>query len=301
MVERNKGVEFDVSWLDGVDINSSEVDAYAAEICATPVTNTQDWLLKALTLTDLTSLGSNDTPDMIERLCSKAVSPLPSSTLSKVGVERVSTAAVCVYPVMVETALNTLTNLQQPHFNIASVAAGFPSGQYPLHTRVAEVQYAVVSGATEIDIVINRTKVLTGDWKGLYDEVSALKAACGKSAHMKTILATGELGSLSNVYKASMVAMMAGSDFIKTSTGKETVNATLPVGITMIKAIKQYHNKTGYKVGLKPAGGIKKSGDAFNWMTLMEKELGAEYLTPHLFRIGASSLLADIENQLSQL
>lgn len=180
---------------------------------------------------------------------------------------------------------------------VASVAAGFPSGQTPLETKLAEIKLAVQYGAREIDIVISRSLVLSGQWEGLYEEIRQCREACGE-AHMKTILATGELGSLANVYKASMIAMMAGSDFIKTSTGKEVENATLPVGVVMMRAIKEFYWQTGFKVGFKPAGGIRTAKEAITWLMLVKEELGVEWLKPELFRLGASSLLEDIEKQI---
>uniref|UniRef100_A0A3Q1CMC5 deoxyribose-phosphate aldolase n=1 Tax=Amphiprion ocellaris TaxID=80972 RepID=A0A3Q1CMC5_AMPOC len=167
----------------------------------------------------------------------------------------------------------------------------------PLETRLQEVRMAVADGAAEIDIVINRTLALTGQWEAMYDEIRQFREACG-DAHMKTILAIGELGTFTNVYKASMVAMMAGSDFIKTSTGKEAVNATYPVAIVMMRAIRDYFLYTGYKVGFKPAGGIRTAQESLVWLNLVKEELGNDWLCPHLFRLGASSLLADIERQV---
>ncbi|XP_013924433.1 PREDICTED: deoxyribose-phosphate aldolase [Thamnophis sirtalis] len=208
----------------------------------------------------------------------------------------ITTAAVCVYPARVADAVKALksASCQIP---VASVAAGFPAGQTPLKTRLEEIQLAIEDGAKEIDIVINRTLVLTGQWEDLYEEIRQFRKACG-DIHMKTILGTGELGSLTNIYKASLVAMMAGSDFIKTSTGKEAVNATFPVGLVMVRAVRDYYWKTGYKVGFKPAGGIRKAKEALIWLSLMKEELGEEWLKPELFRLGASTLLGDIEKQI---
>lgn len=207
-----------------------------------------------------------------------------------------TTGAVCVYPSRVPDAVRVLKRLGS-RLPVAAVATGFPSGQFSLTTRLAEVRDAVKMGAGEIDIVINREAALKGDWETVYEEVKAMREACGE-AHMKTILATGELGSLTNVYKASIVCMMAGADFIKTSTGKEGVNAILPVGIVMCRAIREYFQKTGFKVGFKPAGGIRTAKDATLWLILMKEELGVEWTKPNLFRLGASSLLLDIERQL---
>jgi deoxyribose-phosphate aldolase len=201
---------------------------------------------------------------------------------------------VCVYPAMVPHAVKALRGSGIP---VASVATGFPAGLTPLPMRLAEIRWAVEQGAREIDIVIFREQVLTQNWSALYDEVAAMREACG-DAHLKAILATGDLKTLRNVYKASMVAMQAGADFIKTSTGKEEVNATLPVSLTMVRALRDYGELTGHKVGFKPAGGLRTAKDAMNWLILMKEELGRRWLEPDLFRIGASSLLADIERQL---
>jgi deoxyribose-phosphate aldolase len=209
--------------------------------------------------------------------------------------ENITVGAVCVYPSRVRDAVEALQGTNIP---VASVATGFPAGQTPLPQRIAEIEQAIESGASEIDIVITRTHVLTGNWSALYDEIKQFRKTCGDSAHMKTILATGDLGTLKQVYQASMVAMMAGSDFIKTSTGKESVNATLEFGLVMTRAIREYRQRTGYKVGFKPAGGISKAKQVLVWQALMKEELGVEWLMPDLFRFGASSLLADIERQL---
>jgi len=195
---------------------------------------------------------------------------------------------------MVPTAVSALEGTNIP---VAAVAAGFPHGLSPLKQRLAEIRASVDAGAKEIDIVITRGHVLTGNWHALYDEVKAFREACG-DAHLKSILATGELATMRNVAKASMVAMMAGSDFIKTSTGKESVNANLNVTMVMIRMIRAFEEQTGYKVGYKPAGGIATAKDVMNYQFIMKEELGNDWLQPDLFRIGASSLLADIERQL---
>lgn len=258
------------------------------------------WLLRAVTCIDLTTLSGDDTFSNVHRLCSKAANPIRQDILEGLGIDKgvVTTGAVCVYPARVADcvkAFGTL-GLEKP-IPIAAVATGFPTGQYGLSSRLDEIKYAVENGASEIDVVINRAAALTGDWETVYSEVCDMKKACGK-AHLKTILATGELGTLQNVYRASMVCMMAGADFIKTSTGKEGVNAILPVGIVMARAIWDYYLDTGIKVGFKPAGGIRTAKDALSWQFLMKEELGDEWLQPDLFRIGASGLLGDIERQL---
>ncbi len=233
----------------------------------------------------------------VDRLCKKAADPVRHDLAEQLGVTgAITTGAVCVYPNMVAHAVRSLgpgTRVQ-----IASVATGFPAGQTPLETRLAEIRQAVKDGATEIDIVINRAAALRGDWQVVYDEVRLMREACG-DAHMKSILAVGELDTYKNVYRASLVCMMAGSDFIKTSTGKETkFNATLPVSLVMCRAIRDYYTRTGHKVGFKPAGGIRSAKDLLAYMALMYEELGEEWTRPHLFRVGASALLPDIERQL---
>jgi deoxyribose-phosphate aldolase len=255
------------------------------------------WLLNAIACIDLTTLSGDDTSDRVRRLCAKARRPLSDEIVMGLGLAVMpQVGAVCVYPTMVASAVKALEGSGVP---VASVATGFPAGLVPLDLRLAEIRYAVDQGAQEIDIVITRAHVLGGDWAALYDEVAAMRAACG-AAHLKAILATGDLVTLSNVYAASQVAMQAGADFIKTSTGKEGVNATLPVGLTMCRAIRDYRAATGHIVGFKPAGGMKSAKDAVNWQVLMREELGRDWLRPDLFRLGASSMLADIERQLSQ-
>ncbi len=254
------------------------------------------WLLNAIACMDLTTLAGDDTPDRVRRLCDKARHPLSDEIVAGLGLDHMpQTGAVCVYPTMVAPAVQALDGSDIP---VASVATGFPAGLMPLDLRLAEIRYAVDQGAQEIDIVITRAHVLGGDWSALHDEVAAMREACG-DAHLKAILATGDLVTLTNVYAASIVAMQAGADFIKTSTGKEGVNATLPVGLTMCRAIRDYRAATGHIVGFKPAGGMKTAKDALNWQVLMREELGRDWLRPSLFRLGASSMLGDIERQLS--
>ena len=233
------------------------------------------------------------------RLCLKAAHPVGKDILKSMEMENegISVGAVCVYPNRVADCVKYLKAANRPDIPVASVATGFPTGQVPLKTRLEEIKLAVADGAKEIDIVINRQYALDGNWRGVYDEVCLMREACGE-AHMKTILATGELGSMVNIYKASMVCMMAGADFIKTSTGKEGVNAILPVALVMVRAIREYFQRTGQKVGFKPAGGIRSAKDACTWLSLMKEELGDEWLSSHLFRLGASALLIDIERQL---
>jgi deoxyribose-phosphate aldolase len=254
------------------------------------------WLLKAVTLIDLTTLSGDDTPGRVQRLCAKARRPVRRDLLEAMEVdpERVRVAAVCVYHELVETAVRALEGSGIP---VAAVSAGFPHGLNPLPQRIQEIRASVDAGAREIDIVITRRHVLTGNWEALYDEVRTFREACG-DAHLKTILATGELATLRNTARASLVCMMAGADFVKTSTGKESVNATLPVGLTMARAVRAYAERTGYAVGFKPAGGIRTAKEALLWLFLMKEELGVGWLQPELFRFGASSLLGDIERQI---
>ncbi|KAL6460069.1 hypothetical protein MHYP_G00318280 [Metynnis hypsauchen] len=301
MSTRNPGMDLDLEWVSKVRINTQAVLKRAQQVQGCKVAKKQwqaAWLLKAVTCIDLTTLSGDDTPSNVHRLCMKAIQPVRHDLLKSMDMhdKGITTAAVCVYPSRVADAVKSLkaANCSIP---VASVATGFPAGQTPLKTRLEEVRMAVEDGATEIDIVINRTLALTGQWAALYDEVRQFREACGH-AHMKTILAVGELGTFTNVYKASLVSMMAGSDFIKTSTGKESVNATYPVAIVMVRAIRDYYLRTSQKVGFKPAGGIRTAQEAVVWLALMKEELGNEWLSPHLFRLGASSLLADIERQI---
>ena len=297
---RNPGVPLDLDWFVDARINPSAVERRTASLPKRRSVKKDwqaAWLLRAITCIDLTTLAGDDTPGRVRRLCAKAKQPLRPDMLAALDLdgEKITVGAVCVYPSRVRDAVEALQGTNIP---VASVATGFPAGQTPLPQRVAEIEQAVEAGAKEIDIVITRTHVLTGNWYALYDEIKLFRETCGDSAHMKTILATGDLGTLKQVYQASMVAMMAGSDFIKTSTGKESVNATLEFGLVMTRAIREYRERTGYIVGFKPAGGIGKAKQVLTWQALMKEELGVEWLMPDLFRIGASSLLTDIERQL---
>ena len=254
------------------------------------------WLLRAITLMDLTTLNSDDTPGRVERLCAKARHPLTQDILDGYDINelRIVPAAVCVYHSFVPTAVKALEGSGIP---VAAVSTAFPHGLAPVDTKIREIEESVAAGAKEIDIVIERQMVLTGDWQGLYDQIRAFRKACG-DAHIKTILGTGELATLNNVAKASLVCMLAGADFIKTSTGKEKVNATLPTSLAMIRMIRWFADETGIEIGYKPAGGIGSAKTALDYMALMKEELGTHWLQPHLFRFGASSLLTDIERQL---
>lgn len=298
-LERNPGMPYTPELFNGLRINRSAVERRAATIAkrrSVKKDHQAAWLFKVITCMDLTTLAGDDTPGKVKRLCQKARQPVRKDILKGLGMEtmNIRTGAVCVYHNMIETAVNELKGSGIP---VAAVSTGFPAGQISLPLKLAQIKASVEAGATEIDIVISRAKVLTGDWKGLYDEVRAYREACG-DAHIKTILATGELATLTNVAKASWVCMMAGADFIKTSTGKESVNATLPFSLVMVRAIREYHRLTGYKVGYKPAGGISKAKDAIAYLILIKEELGNDWLDPKLFRFGASSLLGDVERQL---
>ena len=297
--ERNPGIPLDLGWVEAVRVNRSAVERRAATLPARRTVKQQwqaAWLLRAITLLDLTTLAGDDTPGTVRRLCAKARQPVRPDLLAALGVAHLPlrVAAVCVYPSLVPVAREALAGSGIP---VAAVAAGFPSGQMPRETRVREIEWAVAQGAEEIDVVIARALVLTGRWRELYEEVRAFREACGP-AHLKVILATGELGTLRNVARAALIAMMAGADFVKTSTGKEAVNATLPVGLAMVRAVRAYAERTGYRVGFKPAGGIRSAKSALDWMILVKEELGVEWLRPALFRLGASTLLTDIERQL---
>jgi deoxyribose-phosphate aldolase len=297
---RNPGIPLDLSWVHEAHINRSAVER-RADTLTTRRTVKKDWqaawLLRAVTCVDLTTLSGDDTPGNVRRLCAKALQPVRQDLLEGLGMagKGIHVAAVCVYHSRVADAVAALKGSGIP---VAAVSTGFPAGQSPFKQRLAEIGESIAAGASEIDIVIAREHVLTGNWKALYDEVKQFREACGE-AHMKTILATGELGTLRNVYQASLVCMMAGADFIKTSTGKEAVNATLPVSLVMTRAIRAYQERTGYKVGFKPAGGIRTAKQAMSWLILMKEELGNEWMKPALFRFGASGLLNDIERQLS--
>lgn len=294
----NPGTDLHPDWFEGIRINTPAVERRAATLPARRSLKKDHqaaWLLNAVRCIDLTTLAGDDTPDRVARLCAKARQPIAADLLEAVGVTGLTTGAVCVYPTMVAPAKRALGNSGIP---VASVATGFPAGLMPLDLRLAEIRYAVDQGADEIDIVITRAHVLQGNWAALYDELRAMREACG-AARMKAILATGDLKSLENVAKASHVAMQAGSDWIKTSTGKEGVNATLSVSLVMVRTIRDFHARTGIKVGFKPAGGLRTAKDAISWQVLMAEELGRDWLAPDLFRIGASSLLGDIERQIS--
>ncbi len=294
---RNPGMALNLGWVRAATANSSAIERRAATLPGRRSVKKDwqaAWLCRAVTCIDLTTLSGDDTPGRVRRLCAKAARPVRRDILDAMGMAPITTGAVCVYHEMVETAVAALEGTGIP---VAAVSTGFPAGLSPFGLRLAEIGESVAAGAREIDIVISRRHVLTGNWQALYDEMRAFRDACGP-AHVKAILATGELGTLRNVARASLVCMMAGADFIKTSTGKEPVNATLPVTLTMIRAIRAYEAASGCRVGYKPAGGISKAKDALSYLALIKDELGDAWLRPELFRFGASSLLGDIERQL---
>jgi len=296
---RNPGTPLELDWVLEQRVNRSAAERRAATLGTRRTVKKEwqaAWLLRAVTLMDLTTLAGDDTPGYVRRLCAKARQPVRPDLLEALGAADlpIRTAAVCVYHEMVPAAVEALRGTEIP---VAAVSTGFPAGLSPFRQRVEEIRASVEAGAREIDVVITRAHVLTGAWEALYDEVRAFREACG-DAHVKTIIATGELSTLTNVARASWVCMMAGADFIKTSTGKEPVNATLPVGLVMARAVRGYGERTGHAVGFKPAGGIRTAKQSLEWMSMMKEELGTRWLRPDLFRFGASSLLGDIERQL---
>lgn len=298
-LDRNPGVPLDLDWVYGTRINRSAVERRATTLVTRRTVKKQwqaAWLLRAITCIDLTTLSGDDTPGNVLRLCAKARRPVRQDILEELGAQSlgITVGAVCVYHNLVPVAVRALEGSSIP---VAAVSTGFPAGQISFEQKLDEIHASVEAEAKEIDIVISRAHVLTGNWRALYDEVRAFREACG-DAHMKSILATGELAALRNVYQAGIVCMMAGSDFIKTSTGKEATNATLPVSTVMVRSIREYLDRTGYRVGFKPAGGIRTARQAVDWLILMKEELGTDWTRPELFRIGASSLLTDIERQL---
>ncbi len=298
-MKRNPGMELDLDWVNSLPVNRSAVERRAKSLQGRRTVKKQwqaAWLLKAVLCIDLTTLSGDDTPGRVLRLCAKSKNPIRPDILAGLGMagRNVHTGAVCVYHNMIGPALDALAGSP---IAVAAVSTGFPAGQTPIDLKIMEIEKSVAAGASEIDIVISREHALCGNWAALYDEVKTYRAACG-DAHIKTILATGELKTLRNVAKASMVCMMAGADFIKTSTGKEAINATLPVSLVMVRMIREYLQRTGFAVGYKPAGGIGTAKDVLGYLFLIKEELGRRWLEPDLLRFGASSLLGDIERQL---
>ena len=296
---RNKGLALNLDWIDSVQMNRSAIERRCSTMTKRRSIKKDwqaAWLLKSLSCIDLTTLSSDDTPERVRRLCAKARQPLRPELVASLGLKglKPQVAAVCVYHSFVKTAVKALQKSEIP---VAAVSTGFPHGLNPLPRRIEEIRDSIDAGAKEIDIVITRAHVFSKNWQALYDEISAFREASG-TAHLKTILGTGELGTFRNVAKASLVCMMAGADFIKTSTGKEGVNATLTVSLVMLRMIREYLENTGYSVGFKPAGGIRTARQSLEWLIMMKEELGREWMEPNLFRFGASGLLTDIERQL---
>jgi deoxyribose-phosphate aldolase len=296
---QNRGIPLDLEWVQNVRVNTSAVERRAQSHVARRTVKKDwqaAWLLRAISCMDLTTLSGDDTDERVRRLCAKAKHPIQQELVEKLGIEKlhVKVAAVCVYHTFIETALNAL---EGSGIHVAAVSTGFPAGLSPLAERVAEIRRSVEAGAHEIDVVITRAHVFGGRWQALYDEIAAFKQACGTS-HMKVILGSGDLLTLRNVARASVVAMMAGADFIKTSTGKEPTNATLPVTLVMLRAIREYAQQTGMAVGFKPAGGIRTAKQSLDWLAMIKEELGTSWLRAEMFRFGASGLLGDIERQL---
>jgi deoxyribose-phosphate aldolase len=296
---RNPGLAFDADAVDSLTVNRSAAERRVATLPNRRTVKKEwqaAWLLKAVQCIDLTTLSGDDTPGRVHRLCAKAMRPVRQDLLDALGVGdiKLTTGAVCVYHNMVEAAVRDLDGTDIP---VAAVSTGFPAGLSPLPLRIKEIEYSVAAGAKEIDIVIDRGLILGGHYRAVYDEMKAFREACGP-AHVKAIIGAGDLGTLTNVAKASMACMMAGADFIKTSTGKEPVNATTAFALVMCRMIRAYHEMTGYRIGFKPAGGISQAKDALAYQFVMKEELGLPWLQPDLFRLGASSLLTDIERQL---
>jgi len=295
----NRGIPLNLDWLQQVRVNTSAVERRAQSHVARRTVKKDwqaAWLLRAITCMDLTTLSGDDTDERVRRLCSKARQPIQHELVEQLGIEdlKIQVAAVCVYHRFVETARRAL---EGSGVRVAAVSTGFPAGLSPLSGRIEEIRRSVEAGAQDIDVVITRGHVFGGRWQELYDEIAAFKLASGQ-AHMKVILGTGDLLTLRNVARASFVAMMAGADFIKTSTGKEPTNATLPVGFVMTRAIREYAQETGMAVGFKPAGGIRTAKQSIEWLALMKEELGLPWMKAELLRFGASGLLNDIERQL---
>ena len=295
----NRGIPPNLDWVEDVQVNTSAVERRVQTLVTRRTVKKEwqaAWLLRAITCMDLTTLSGDDSNQRVLRLCAKGRNPVQQSILQRLQIEEldIKVAAICVYHAFVETAVRAL---EGSGIHVAAVSTGFPAGLSPLAERVGEIRRSVAAGAHEIDVVIKRAHVFEQKWQALYDEIATFKEACG-AAHMKVILGTGDLTTLRNVARASLVAMMAGADFIKTSTGKEPVNATLPVGLVMARAIREYAERTGMAVGFKPAGGIRTAKQSLEWLSLMKEELGNSWLEAKLFRFGASGMLADIERQL---
>lgn len=295
----NRGIPLNLERIKQIGVNTSAVERRTQTHVARRTVKKQwqaAWYLRAISCMDLTTLSGDDTDERVRRLCAKARQPIQHELVKKLGIEElgIKVAAVCVYHRFIETALRAT---EGSGVRVAAVSTGFPAGLSPFQERVAEIRRSVEAGAHEIDTVITRAHVFAGKWQELYDEIVEFKQAC-RPAHLKVILGTGDLLTLRSVARASFVAMMAGADFIKTSTGKEPTNATLPVGLIMARAIREYAQETGMAVGFKPAGGIRTAKQSIEWLSLLKEELGVPWMQAELFRFGASGLLNDIERQL---
>src|SRR6202522_3522908 len=281
----NRGIPLNLDWVKQARVNTSAVERRAQTHVARRTVKKEwqaAWLLRAITCMDLTTLSGDDTDERVRRLCAKGRHPIQLELEKKLGIEelQIKVAAICVYHTFVETAVRAL---EGSGIHVAAVSTGFPAGLSPLAERVNEIRRSVEAGAHEIDVVITRAHVFGGHWQALYDEVAAFKQASGH-AHMKVILGTGDLLTLRNVGRASVVAMMAGADFIKTSTGKEPANATLPVGLFRVRAIREYAEQTGMSVGFKAAGGLRTAKQSTDWLAMMKEELGLSWTRAELFR-----------------
>ena len=291
-------MKLDLEWVNNVQVNLSAVERRTTTLIKRRSVKKEyqaAWLLKAITLIDLTTLSGDDTYGKVDRLCEKAINPLSFELqkLLEIPERSISVAALCVYHHLVKEAKKKLKD----RIPIAAVSTGFPAGLSSFKTRKQEIIDSINNGADEVDIVINRGFVLQNDWKRLYDEVKTFKLAA-KKKNIKAILGVGDLETMRNVAKASLVCMMAGADFIKTSTGKETINANLNNSLVMLRMIREFHEITRKKIGFKPAGGISSAKLVIEFLILVLEELGSEWINPKLLRIGASSLLIDIERQL---
>ena len=290
--------DLDFKWIDDVQINLSAVERRTVSLTKRRTVKKEyqaAWLLKSITLLDLTTLSGDDTFGKVDRLCQKALQPISLNILNSLELEgeNILVGAVCVYHNLVSHAKKQL----QDKLPIAAVSTGFPAGLSSFETRKKEITNSIKAGADEIDIVINRAYVLQNDWQRLYDEVRTFKEIA-KDKKIKTILGVGDLETMRNVAKASLVCMMAGADFIKTSTGKEKINANLNNSLVMLRMIREFYDYSGKKIGFKPAGGISTAKSVLEFLILVYEELGNTWVNPSLLRIGASSLLIDIERQL---
>ena len=296
---RNPGGPLDLQSIHDIRVNRGAIEQRAATLPGRRSVKGEHqiaWMFQAIRCIDLTTLAGDDTDERARRLAQKAIRRVRKDLLEAYGIEPnyLHCASVCTYH---DRVAIVESQVKGSGVGVCAVSTGFPAGQIPLDEKLRQIHASVEAGATEIDIVVTRPHILAGKWPQLYEEVRAYRGACGE-AHLKTILATGDLATLKQVAQASRVCMLAGADFIKTSTGKESVNATIPVGLVMLREIRNHLKMTGAKVGFKAAGGIGKAKQAVLWLALMKDELGDDWMQPELFRIGASSLLGDLERQI---